>query len=225
MKSNHWLIAAVIVLAIALAAESFYLFKIKKSDDDGKPYPVNTKAQNYAPGTSAQTRAGHRALRYADPWNDPLFQSPTASWDPFDEIDHMQQMMNRMFRDSLGRAAQRGVFERTLSYEPDLDVQETADSYLLRLDLPGIDKDKISLKIQNNTLTISGERKSEKEETAENGGVYRMERSFGQFMRTFTIPADAEADAMTAESKDGVLTIRLPKAKTAQVPAKTIQVK
>jgi HSP20 family protein len=109
-------------------------------------------------------------------------------------------------------------------YEPDLDVQETGDAYLIRLDLPGVDKDKINVKIQNNVLTISGERKSEKEETDDKSGFYRMESSFGSFMRSFPLPADADSNVMTAESKNGVLMVRLPKIKGAAPTAKNIQV-
>ncbi len=94
----------------------------------------------------------------------------------------------------------------------------------MRLDLPGVDKDKINVKVQNNMLTISGERRSETEEADQKTGFYRMESSFGSFMRSFPLPADADPDNMTAESKNGVLTIRLPKIKDAVSTAKNIQV-
>lgn len=235
MKTNKWLVAAVVVLAIGLVVESVYLFKLKNAHAEKEAsYPVATQGTNrsiYGGALPAQTQARRTTstspFGYAGQWNDPFFNSNSGfdSWDPFEEMDQIQKMMNRMFRDSFNRGS-RGSYltQQSLVYEPDLDVQETADAYLVRLDLPGVDKDKISVKAQNNVLTISGERKSEKEETDEKSGFYRMESSFGSFMRSFPLPADADSNAMTAESKNGVLTIRLPKIKNAAPTAKSVQV-
>lgn len=232
MKANGWLVAAVVILGIALAAESVYLFKLKNANakEETAPYRVNAPAQSssiYGGALPSQRQPQRNPLtsRTFTPMNDPFFHSGFDSWDPFQEMDQIQQMMNRMFRDSFSRGSFDRGFERQGFYEPDLDVEDTKDAYLIRLDLPGIDKDKINVKVQNNVLTISGERKSEKEETQEDGNFYRMERSFGSFMKSFPIPSDADANAMIAENKNGVLTIRLPKIKGATTaPAKNIAV-
>lgn len=230
MKTNRWLVAAVVILGFALAAQSVYLFRIKKADagENEAPYRVMTPPQNrsiYGGALPVQSRP-QRTLAAPGAFghlNDP-FGSGLDSWDPFQEMDQIQQMMNRMFRDSFSRGALDRGLERQSFYEPDLDIKDMKDAYVVRLDLPGIEKDSIHVKIQNNVLTVSGERKSEKEETEENGSFYRMERSFGSFMRSFPLPDDADSNAMTAESKDGVLTIRLPKIKNASSTAKNVQV-
>jgi HSP20 family protein len=225
MKANKWLMAAVVILGIMLVVESAYLLKLINVRGDVKEasYPIvsqRTGRPVYGGSLPAQT-PGRRTGTPAS-W----FGSDLNSYDPFEEMEQIQKMMNRMFRDSFNRGSTGGGFVRqNFLYEPDLDVQETADAYLIRLDLPGVDKDKINVKIQNNVLTISGERKSEKEEADQNGGFYRMESSFGAFMRSFPLPADADSNDMTAESKNGVLTIRLSKIKDAASTAKNIQVR
>lgn len=230
MKTNRWLVAAVVILGIALAAESIYLFRLKNANaSDKEPaYRVVSPASSqsiYGGAMPAQTRSQRNPLasRTFAPLNDPFSNSGFDSYDPFQEMDQIQQMMNRMFRDSFSRGAFGGGFRQSF-YEPDLDVEDTKDAYLIRLDLPGIDKDKINVKIQNNVLTVSGERKTEKEETQEDGSFYRMERSFGSFMRSFPLPADADSNTMTAENKNGVLTIRVPKIKGAAAPVKNVSV-
>jgi HSP20 family protein len=231
MKTNRWLVAAVVILGIALAAESIYLFRVRNANagDKEPPYRVTSPAARsiYGGALPAQTRSQSNPLtsRTFAPLNDPFSNSGFDSYDPFQEMDQIQQMMNRMFRDSFSRGAIGRGMARQNFYEPALDVEDTKTAYLIRLDLPGIDKDKINVKIQNNLLTVSGERKSEKEETQENGNFYRMERNFGSFMRSFPIPADADSNTMTAENKNGVLTIRLPKLKNATTaPEKNIAV-
>jgi HSP20 family protein len=192
MKANRWLVAAVVLLGIALAAESVYLFRIKNVSASEKepPYRAVSPASGqsiYGGALPAQTPPQRNTLtsRSFAPLNDPFSNAGFDAYDPFQEMDQIQQMMNRMFRDSFSRGAFGRGFDRQGFYEPDLDVEDTKDAYLIRLDLPGIDKDKISVKIQNNVLTVSGERKSEKEESREDGGFYRMERSFGSFIRSF----------------------------------------
>lgn len=226
VNTNRWLVAAVIVLAIALFAESLYLVKQHTTQARPGNAPYKVVSQGASPQltvTTGPVTPRKQPVRYTHR-NDPFFSNEPDSWDPFDEMDQIQDMMNRMFRDSLSRAPLGSLAARQNAFfEPDLDVQQTADAYIYRLDLPGVEKDKINVKIQNGMLSISGERKTESEQTEQEGGFYRMESSFGSFMRSFPIPADADANGLTAESKNGVLTIRLPKLKTP-APAKNIQV-
>ncbi len=221
MKANHWLIAAVAILSIALAAESVYLYQVKRSAQSTEPrpeYPARTirtqTAAASAPGASVRQSY------------DPFFHSGFDVWDPFEEMDQIQGMMNRMFRDSFNRGFSGGGFSgrHGFTYQPDLNVQETNDAYLVSLDLPGVEKDKISVKVQNGVLTVSGERRSDTETSDDSKGFYRMEKSYGSFMRSFPLPSDADSEGMTAESKNGILTVHLPKIKNALSPAKNIQV-
>jgi len=97
---------------------------------------------------------------------------------------------------------------------PDFDVKETQGSYVFRGDLPGLKDDDIELSLSGNRLTLSGRRVDEKKE--EGDQYYAHERSFGTFMRTFTLPDDVDGDAVQAEFKDGVLKVTVPKKPEAQ---------
>lgn len=92
---------------------------------------------------------------------------------------------------------------------PPMDLLEADDHFLLKADLPGLAEDDVSIEVQDNALTISGERRSEHEEHG--GGWFRMERAFGSFSRSLTLPDGVNADAINAEFHDGVLTVRIPK--------------
>jgi HSP20 family protein len=114
------------------------------------------------------------------------------------------QEVNRLFNtlfDAGESAAQRWV--------PAMDLVEGDDHFVLKADLPGLDEDDVSIEIQDNTLTVSGERKAE-HETRERGW-YRVERSFGRFSRSLTLPEGVDADAVSAEFDKGVLSVRIPK--------------
>jgi HSP20 family protein len=131
-------------------------------------------------------------------------------------MDQIQDEMNRLFRDSLRRGMPSGSF----AYNPEIDFKETDKAYVVKIDLPGIDKDKINVKAENGALEISGERESGREEKTKDGGLYRSERSFGSFLRTIPIPADADTQGLTAEEKQGVLTVTIPKLASAPPPRK-----
>jgi HSP20 family protein len=114
------------------------------------------------------------------------------------------QEVNRLFStlfDAQDSGAQRWV--------PAMDLTEAEDHFVLRADLPGLGEDDVSIEIQDNTLTVSGERKAEHEERQR--GWYRVERSFGRFSRSLTLPEGVDADAVAARFDKGVLEVRIPK--------------
>ena len=114
------------------------------------------------------------------------------------------QEVNRLFStlfDATDTGAQRWV--------PAMDLTEADDHFVLRADLPGLGEDDVSIEIQDSTLTISGERKAEHEERQR--GWYRVERSFGRFSRSLTLPEGVDADAVEAHFDKGVLEVRIPK--------------
>jgi HSP20 family protein len=114
------------------------------------------------------------------------------------------QEVNRLFN-TLFDVSDSGVQR----WVPAMDLSEADDHFVLRADLPGLGEDDVSIEIQDNTLTISGERKSEHEERKR--GRYRVERSFGRFSRSLTLPEGVDADAISAEFEKGVLEVRIPK--------------
>jgi HSP20 family protein len=107
------------------------------------------------------------------------------------------------------------------SWTPAVDIAEHDDEYLVKVELPGVNKDDVKLTLENNILTIRGEKKQEKETKKEN--YHRVERSYGSFQRSFTLPAAVKADKIDASYNDGILTVSLPKAEEAK--PKQIEVK
>ena len=119
--------------------------------------------------------------------------------------------LQREVDDIFDRFFDRGSDDQSSSavWSPRTDLMETDDSYGLRLDLPGMTKDDITINLQNNTLTVRGERTSE--QTSEEEEYVRVERAFGTFHRTFTLPDAVDAESIEASYEDGVLTITVPK--------------
>ena len=95
-----------------------------------------------------------------------------------------------------------------------MDLLETQDSFVLRADLPGVSEDDVAIELEDNLLTVSGERKSEREENGE--GFYRVERAFGAFSRSLTLPKGVDAEAVSAGFHNGVLEVRIPKPEETQ---------
>lgn len=113
---------------------------------------------------------------------------------------------DRLFSDFINR----GIFRLSDEWAPGVDVVETKDEVVVRAEVPGMTKEDISVTLQDNVLTLRGEKKQEQ---AENGATYhRVERMYGSFVRSFTLPTVVQADKVKAAYKDGVLTITLPKA-------------
>ena len=139
-------------------------------------------------------------------------------WDPFREFVTLQDRMNRLFRDSYGQESQEAL--TTTSFAPPVDVYEDEHSVVMKIEVPGIDEKDVDVRIENNTLTVHGERKFEKDEKEEN--YRRVERSYGSFTRTFTLPNMIDAEQVTADYDKGVLKIRL--AKKAEAKPKQIKV-
>ena len=138
-------------------------------------------------------------------------------WDPVREFVTLQDRMNRLFRDS-----QSGQEEAltTSTFAPPVDVYEDEHNISLKIEVPGIDEKDIDVRVENNTLTVHGERKFEKEEKEEN--FRRVERQYGSFTRTFTLPQTVDAENIRADYDKGVLKIRL--AKKAEAKPKQIKV-
>ena len=109
----------------------------------------------------------------------------------------------------------------TTAFSPRVDIVENKDHYRIDIDLPGVEAKDVSVTVEQNVLSIAGERKIEKEDKQE--GYHRFERSRGAFSRSFELPDDADAENISAVSKNGVLTVQLPKA--AAVKPRSIEVK
>src|SRR5215831_20224303 len=139
-------------------------------------------------------------------------------WDPFREFSTLQDRMNRLFRDSYPEGREESL--TTSSFAPPVDVYEDEHKVTLKIEVPGIDEKDIDVRIENNVLTVHGERKFEKEEKEEN--FRRVERSYGSFSRTFTLPNTVDVEHVSANYDKGVLKITLPK--KAEAKPKQIKV-
>ena len=123
-------------------------------------------------------------------------------WDPIRELGDMNRLFDRFFEGRVANATAR-------RWIPAMDLVETDDHLVLRGDLPGMTEDDIDIEIKDNVLTVSGERKSDHEEKGE--GFHRVERSFGSFSRSLTLPQGIDADQVEANFDKGVLEVRVPK--------------
>ena len=133
----------------------------------------------------------------------------SQQWNPLQDLMVLQDRMNRLFEDATQRRAQADAgagaeFERA-DWTPAADIYETDSSYLIAIDLPGIDREALEIDIDDNRLIVKGTR------AIEESRQHRTERPRGRFLRTFSVPASVEQSQIGAEYKDGVLQLRLPK--------------
>ena len=144
-------------------------------------------------------------------------------FEPFREFSTLQDRVNRLFRDSYRGVNQDAGHDDSLttsSFSPAVDVYEDEHKVTLKIEVPGIDEKDIDVRVENNTLTVRGERKIEKEEKEEN--YRRVERQYGSFTRTFTLPTTVDSENVSATYDKGVLKIALPK--KAEAKPKQIKV-
>jgi HSP20 family protein len=151
-------------------------------------------------------------------------QMALVRWEPVRELTSLQTEMNRLFNTffdspSGGGGGNGGALRRWL---PPMDLVETDDHFVLRADLPGLSEDEVGIEFEDGVLTVAGERKAEHEDKKE--GFYRMERSFGQFRRSLTLPEGVDADGITASFDKGVLEVRIPKPEERKPHRVAIQV-
>ena len=138
-------------------------------------------------------------------------------WEPFRELNTLQSRLNRLFEEQYGG---REEFLSAGAFMPPVDIYEDEHSIQLKLEVPGVDEKDLDIRVENNQLSVSGERKFAKEEKEEN--FRRVERRYGSFTRTFTLPTTVNTEDISAAYEQGVLQIRL--AKRAEAKPKQIKV-
>ncbi len=131
-------------------------------------------------------------------------------WDPFREVVSLQNRVNSLFRN----LNEGDLPLTTASFVPAVDIYEDSDKLVLKLEVPGVDEKDLDVRIEDNTLTVKGERKFEAEEKEQN--FHRIERSYGSFFRAFTLPSTVETDKVQASYNAGVLKLELKKKPEAQ---------
>ena len=127
-------------------------------------------------------------------------------WEPLRELGSLQSEMNRLFNTVFDTPNGNGGLRR---WVPAMDLVETEEEFVLRADLPGMSEEDVKIEIEDTVLSIAGERKTEHEERDQ--GFYRLERAFGTFQRSLTLPKGVNAEAVSASFDRGVLEVRIPK--------------
>jgi HSP20 family protein len=145
-----------------------------------------------------------------------------TKWQPYSDLVNMYDRWNRLFaEDFLDESSKNGLIPS--AWRPMTDIYETKDSYVFKVELPGFKKEDIQVEFSGETLILRGERKQEEETKNEN--CHRLERSYGLFERSFTIPKNIDAKKIDANLKDGVLMLTIPKVEEAKTKAIPITVK
>ncbi len=142
-------------------------------------------------------------------------------WEPFKDLLSLQDRMNRLFEETLARGTVR---EEATSgqWSPAVDILEAEGDIILKAELPGVDLDAIDIQIRDNVLTLRGERTFEDEVKKEH--YYRIERSYGSFTRSFTLPSTIDQARVQAQLRDGILEVKLPKRDSALPRSITVEV-
>jgi HSP20 family protein len=141
-------------------------------------------------------------------------------YDPFRDLRSLQEEVNRLFSTNLSRGfGEEGIGRG--AWNPSVDIYENKDQIVLEAELPGMNRDDFELSVENNVITLRGQREFEKKEDSDN--YHRVERSYGSFTRSFTLPQTVSAEGATAEYRNGVLRVTLPKRE--ETKARRIEIK
>ena len=148
----------------------------------------------------------------------------SVRFEPYRDLMGLQDRMNRLFGESYRGVARTGDDEWALggSWAPAVDIFEKDGNIVLTAELPGIETKDVDIKVENNVLTLQGERKFDKE--LQKDSFHRVERAYGSFARSFTLPNVVDTDKIKAEFKDGVLKLTLPKREEAKPKQIQVQV-
>ena len=142
-----------------------------------------------------------------------------VKWNPLRELEDMQMRLNRFFTEVPTPRSEGPFFA---DWAPAVDIQETAQEYLIKAELPEMKREDVQVNVLDGVLTIEGERTQEKEEKGKK--FHKTERSYGKFVRQFALPAEVDAAKVQAEYKDGVLSVHLPKTAVAKPTAVNVKV-
>jgi HSP20 family protein len=151
-----------------------------------------------------------------------LVMNAITPWDPFKELDELQTRLSTLFgRSPLRKNGGKDEAMTVAEWAPLVDIVEDEHEYLIKAEVPEVKKEEVKVTVQDGVLTLAGERKFVREEKDKK--YHRVERAYGSFVRSFSLPEDADENKVTADFKDGVLQVHLPKSEKAR--PKNIEVK
>ena len=200
----------VAVLVAAVIAQSIVIFGLHKRGEDKSVVEHNDSIAVTQKDDDGQSRA---LLPPVLQFGDDFFGSGKDEWDPFKEMHSMHDRINQMFGSAFNRFQSSddfgGVFGN-YSFSPDINIEDKDDHYLVTVDLPGVEESRLDIKIEGQTLTISGNMQSKSKE--DNGGtMLKQERRSGSFQRIVTLPGPVKSEAIETKEKKGVFYIEIPK--------------
>ncbi|MGR8930788.1 MAG: Hsp20/alpha crystallin family protein [Gammaproteobacteria bacterium] len=200
---NHTIAAVVTFLAVILGIQSYMLYRLHD-----RVSQLTGSSPNTQPAPDIRPSIKPPAL--PKPFDDELF--PGQPWNPYGEMQRMQDEMEKMFGKSFSRFHMNSPLG-SLSKSAEVDLQDKPDHYLVTVNAPGADESSIDVKLDDSVLTISIKTKQGQQEDADNNnGIYRYrERFVGEFHRVLTLPGPADSNNMKTEYNNGVLTITIPK--------------
>jgi HSP20 family protein len=206
VKATHVIIA---ILAVVALLQTVVLIQ------QGRRQSVIEKRQNEAMASRPSVASvSHPRLRAVVSQAPKTLPQTFLNDDPWEAFDRMSQRMNNlmqhafMFGSPLFQSMPQGT---GFDFTPAVDLEETKDVYIVKSDLPGLEKDKINLTVRENVLTIEGVRQTANETQDQKSGYYAQERSYGSFARSLSLPGPVDESKIVAEYKNGVLIITLPK--------------
>jgi len=150
-----------------------------------------------------------------------LIRWSPRTWDPFGELSNLQKSMNSLFEETLPSTRKEKDLNLGTFY-PAVDIHEGDKEITLKAELPGIKKEDVHIDVNDGVITLRGERKFEKEDKKEN--YHRIERSYGSFHRSFTLPSTVDVEKIKAKYKDGILEATLPKTEEAKPKSIPVEV-
>ena len=203
MIKNKIMVVIATVLVIVLGIQSYIIFQL--NDSLKQLSGQENRADNAQPKIPKPPR-----LTLPKPgFDDGLFKD--QPWNPYEEMQHMQNEMEQLFGDSFSRFHLNTPLG-SISKTPDVDLQEKPDQYIVTVNVPGADVSSMDVKLDGQILSISIKTEQAKDETDDKKGKYQYrERFAGQFQRALTLPGPANAAKMTTEYANGVLTITIPR--------------
>jgi HSP20 family protein len=199
---NETIAAIAAVLVIILGIQAYTMFRLNDR--------LNQLSGFYSQTGESQTKTSTLPKPNLPQKDDEAFKN--RAWNPYAEIQHMQDEMEQMFNDSFSRFHSKTPLG-SLSASPDVDLQDKPDRYIVTVNAPGADESSMDVKLEDQVLRISIKTEHAKDETDDKTGQYRYrERFVGQFQRALTLPGPANAAKMETRYRNGVLTITIPKA-------------
>lgn len=211
----YWvLVALVVVLSVVLVGQGMAISGIHKKLDDLSAHDTQRVRITQKTDEKDETSAAAKTPAAGRVVQDPFALVFDDEWDPFKEMRSMQERIDHMFDNAFSRFHFSDGFDSLLddyAFSPDINIEDKGDEFLVTVNLPGAEESDLDVKVEDQTLTISGEVKTETREE-DKGKLLLHERSVGKFRRVVTLPEPVKSDDIKSERKKGVLYLTIPKA-------------